>query len=167
VLLPSELLGLARLLVARGSNPPTEAQLRRAASTAYYAVFHTGARAGASRFMGAGAEAGAGFAVLYRGFNHGRMKSVCRALDVPRLASNLQRQLGRTAASQHLREFARLFVALQEARHRADYDPQVPLGHADAMELVNRAEFAIQAFDRVPNDERADVLALMLANARD
>jgi hypothetical protein len=35
------------------------------------------------------------------------------------------------------------------------------------MELVNRAEFAIQAFDRVPNDERADVLALMLANARD
>jgi hypothetical protein len=88
VLLPSELLDLARLLVARGSNPPTEAQLRRAASTAYYAVFHTVARAGASRFMGAGAEAGAGFAVLYRGFNHGRMKSVCRALDVPRLASN-------------------------------------------------------------------------------
>jgi hypothetical protein len=168
VLDSSELLDVARLLAAAGADPPpTEAQLRRAVSTAYYALFHKIAQAGACRFMGHGHERKAGYALLYRGFNHSRMKTVCRALDAPRLAPNLERQLGRLAVSQDLREFARLFVALQEARHRADYDPHAILTHADAIKSVERADSAMQAFGRVPADEQADVLALLLANPRD
>ena len=65
---PAELLGVAKLLSVTGPAPPTDAQLRRAASTAYYAVFHAVLRAAADRFMGAGQASAPGDAILYRGF---------------------------------------------------------------------------------------------------
>jgi hypothetical protein len=165
---PSELLAVARLLAASGAGEaPTEAQLRRAVSTTYYALFHKVLRAGADRFMGTGNAARPGYALIYRGFSHGRMKVVCIPLDVAALSPTLQRQLGATAVSQEMRDFASDFVALQDARLRADYDPQAVFIHSDAIDAVVQAELALQAFDRTTPDERADVLALMLAGARD
>ena len=117
--------------------------------------------------MGPGNEGKAGYALLYRGFNHNRMKAVCKALEVPRLGPNLQRQLGREAVSPDLREFAGAFVTLQEARHRAHYDPRAALTHADAIELVEFAHAAMQALGYNSATEQSDVLALMLANPRD
>jgi hypothetical protein len=83
---PSELLALSRhLSTAADPIDLTDARLRRAVSTAYYAVFHTILRAAALRFMGAGQENAAGYAILYRSFDHRHMKTVCEALDVSTL----------------------------------------------------------------------------------
>jgi hypothetical protein len=71
-------------LLAAGSR--SDAQRRRAVSTAYYAVFHHILAAAAARFMGPGTEASGGYRLLYRGFNHGRMKTVCTALTAPALS---------------------------------------------------------------------------------
>lgn len=65
-----------------------------------------------------------------------------------------------------MRAFATLFVALQEARHLADYDPLLDFSASDTEKFIRDAELAIGAFDRPEADEQADVLALMLAGPR-
>lgn len=163
---PSDLVAVARLLLSAGpATPPSEAQLRRAVSTAYYALFHKVLRAGAERFMGVGKQRSAGYGLIYRGFNHGRMKTVCASLNVATLSKTLQ-QLGRIAVSQDMRDFAGAFVALQEARHLADYDPSTVFTLSASTDLVDVADAAMTAFDRATPDERADVLALMLISPR-
>lgn len=163
----SDLLAVARLLLSAGTvQPPSEAQLRRAVSTAYYALFHKVLRAGAERFMGAGTQRSAGYSLLYRGFNHGRMKAVCDSLDVATLSKNLQQQLRRTSVSQEARNFVSAFASLQEARHLADYDPLTLFVLSDTADLVDAAEAAMAAFDQIAPEEKADLLALMLVSPR-
>ncbi len=163
----ADLLATARLLLSAGAaNPPSEAQLRRAVSTAYYAVFHKVVQAGAGRLMGSGSQGTAGYGLIYRSFNHGRMKSVCESLNVTRLSKTLQQQLGRTAVSPEMRSFAVAFTTLQEARHFADYDPSIRFILSDATGFVEEAEAAMATFDAITPGEKADILALMLANPR-
>jgi hypothetical protein len=167
MLAPTEFVEVARLLAdPRAGAPPPDAQLRRAVSTAYYAVFHAALTAAAERFMGVGKTASAGYALLYRGFNHGQMRRLCEEVDKSSLGPRLHQQLGRAAVHPELRTFATNFVGLQQLRHMADYDPHVQLFHADAVDAVSAAEQAIDALARAPDDERADFLALLLANTR-
>ena len=161
---PAGLLAVARSLLT--ATPPSEAHFRRAVSTAYCAVFHATLRSGAERLMGPGTQRSAGYGLLYRGCNHGRMKTVCEALDVPVLGRRLQEQLGRTAVSPAMRDVAQAFPILQEARHKADYDPSVVFVLSDAIDLVDLAAATIQAFDQVAPEEKADMLALMLVSPR-
>src|SRR5258708_2364680 len=74
-------------LVSNSSDEtqPTDAHLRRAVSTAYYALFHKVLRSAAQRFMGPDQERRAGFTILYRSFDHRHMKLVCLALRVSTL----------------------------------------------------------------------------------
>jgi hypothetical protein len=94
------------------------------------------------------------------------MKAVCGALSIQSLGKTAQQQLGRTSVSQDMRTFAEAFVGLQEARHRADYDPVAEFSLLDSIDLIKTAGTAMAAFDRTGNEEKADVLALMLANVR-
>ncbi len=140
---PSALLAVARLLLsAEPESPASDARLRRAVSTAYYALFHKVLQSGAECFMGPGKQRTAGYSLLYRSFNHGRMRSVCESLDVQTLSKNLQKQLGRTAVRHDMRDFAGAFVALQDERHVADYDPGRRFHPLDSEGLVYVAQFA-------------------------
>jgi uncharacterized protein (UPF0332 family) len=166
---PSELIVTARrLLHASSPFPITDGTLRRAVSTAYYALFHKVLRTGADRFMGVGTQHSSGFKLLYRGFNHGQMKKVCEELDKATMSSSFQVKLGRTSISPGMRDFATAFVQLQKARHRADYDPSppTPFSISDTNDLIDVADAAITKFDQTAADERADVLAMMLVNSR-
>ena len=161
------LLSVARLLAgSTAPQGPGDAQLRRAVSTAYYALFHHVLRRAAEQFMGPGSEGSAGYALIYRGFDHGRMKAVCEALDVPTLKEKFRFSLKRSAVGQDMRNFASTFPALQEVRHLADYHPSVVFAPSDVASLIDTAEVAIEAFDRAPADERADVMALLMVGAR-
>lgn len=163
---PSDLLAVARFLSEASTPPPSDAQLRRAVSTAYYAVFHQVLRAAANRFMGPDKEQSAGYILIYRSFDHRHVKAVCDSLDVPILRDSLKRQLGRNALSQDMRDFANIFPTLQDARHRADYDPAAVFLWDDVISLVGSANLAMEALDRADADEQADVLALMLVRTR-
>jgi hypothetical protein len=94
------------------------------------------------------------------------MKTACEALQVSTLNKKYKRCLGRTAMSQDMRDFAGAFPALQEGRHLADYDPAAQFPPSDVVSLIDAAEVAMDAFARTAPDERADVLALMMAGAR-
>lgn len=163
---PIDLLSVARRLSEPSGSQPSDAQLRRAVSTAYYALFHKVLRAAAQRFMGLGKESSAGYAILYRSFDHLHMRMTCEALDVSTLKDKLKRQLGRDAVSQDMRDFANAFSALQEARHLADYDPRDQFLPSDVSSLIDAADFAMTAFDQADSDERTDVLALMMVKTR-
>ena len=163
---PADLLSVARLLAVVRAPSQSDAQLRRAVSTAYYAVFHKLLRTAARRFMGEDQEESAGYALLYRSFDHQHMKVVCESLNVSMLKAKLQRQLGRKTVSTDMRVLASNFAMLQERRHLADYDPCAAFLPSAVASIVYAAEEAIKAFDRVAPDEQTDVLALMMVKTK-
>ena len=116
--------------------------------------------------MGAGSEHTAGFALFYRGFGHRPIREICEVLQASTMKQRYQYALRRQAVSQEARDFAGAFPALQDARHSADYDPAVEFDLPLVSYFIDEAEVAIDAFDRIPPQERADILALMLVGAR-
>jgi len=162
---PAELLNVARLL-AGGPPAPGDAQLRRAVSTAYYAVFHKILRLAAGRFVGEAHSHTAAYRLLYRGFDHGRVNEVCEAIDKPMMNKAFRDSLGRAAVSAEMRDFAGAFHSLRDARHSADYDPGYRLTTIVVDRIIQMAETAMADLDAVPAEELADVLALMMVKTR-
>jgi hypothetical protein len=165
---PSELLAVARhLSTGDDETQPSDARLRRAVSTAYYALFHKVLRAAAQRFMGPNQEQRAGFTVLYRSFDHRHMKMVCLALRVSTLNDRYGKLLQKDAVSQAARDFAGAFAALQDVRQLADYDPVVEFVPAQVSALIDSADAAMAAFDRIVPEELTDILALLMVRTRE
>lgn len=164
---PAELLAVAGLLSApRAQKPPSQAQLRRAVSTAYYALFHKVLQAAAERFVGLHQQNSGAYNILYRSFDHGYMKKVCDDLQLSTLKDRTKIQLHRSSISQDARDFAGSFPALQEVRHAADYDPTAQFLRSVVVSLVDGAAVAVAAFDRMPPDEKADILALLMVRSK-
>ena len=129
-----ELLATARTLATAGAARPRQADLKRAISTAYYAVFHALARDAADPLVGAGARARPEWARVHRALDHGAAKNACQAVKAGPLAP--------------------VFVDLQEARHKADYDPTFRVNRADAIGWCAQADGAVVALRAVPKAER-------------
>ncbi len=163
---PDGLLAVARLLLDETTAPATDARVRRAVSTAYYALFHNTLRAAAERFAGPGHDTGAAYGLIYRSFDHRRMAEVCGKLRASTLSDAMKRQLRRDSISQDMRDFASAFPAMQEERHLADYDPAAEFEAAGARDLIGTAENAIAAFGRALPEEQADILALFMVKPR-
>jgi hypothetical protein len=123
-------------------------------------------RAGAERFMGKEQAQAVGFSILYRAFDHGRMKKTCEMLQASTLNRKYQDHLGTSAVSKPMRDFANTFIALQDVRHLADYDPVIRFLPSDVSPLIAAAEAAMEAFAGVSSDERTGVLALMMVGVR-
>ena len=164
---PDELLDVALLLAIQAPGAePNQAQIRRAVSTAYYAVFHAVLRRAADQFIGHDQSHAVAYALVYRAFVHGRMKEVCQVIDKPSLSAPNQEKLKRTAFGSPMRFFATAFVELQDARHRADYDPHAVLGPSDAERACAVAKFGMEMLASADLEESRDVLALMLSAGR-
>ncbi len=116
--------------------------------------------------MGPNQQSTGGFSLLYRGFDHNRMKKICMDMQVSTLQDKYKRALGKESLSQDMRDFAGVFPELQEARHLADYHPTAGFPFSQVSSLIDAAEAAIQSFDKAPPAEQADVLALLLVGIR-
>jgi hypothetical protein len=146
-------LTLARDLVDRNQSVPIEAELRRAVSTAYYALFHLLIHEATTRLVA--------IAVLRprvaRSFDHRVMNGVCK--DYVNLTLNAAGQYVSTAGQiipQQLWDIASAFIALQEARLQADYNTSATLTHGQADIDVMRAEAAFLDWSAVHTDPAAD-----------
>ena len=109
---PNELIATCYKLVPQSADPPpSEADLRRAVSAAYYAVFHTLAASNAELIAGQPQSGISAYAWerVYRRLDHGRAQNNLRAV------LNLLSPAGEN--------FARAFIELQDLRREADYDP--------------------------------------------
>jgi uncharacterized protein (UPF0332 family) len=147
---PSQLLSVAAQLAeppARGA--PQQARLRRAVSTAYYALFHTFIAAATDLLIGASARHSQRYLIVYRSFEHKRMADACRQV----LNGTLKTEAG-TQFDATIQGSASAFVELQGNRHDADYDPTTKIALSDAQTAVAKARAAVAMLQASPDGER-------------
>jgi len=165
--LADDLLTQAKHLARREPNRPKQASLRRAVSTAYYALFHLLASDGARKL--APAQPDRLRARVQRAFDHRTMKEVCAKYGLAASASNLPPHLADLTIAPFEPEFSRIgdaFVELQEARHRADYDVATPFDRNDVLQKIDLVERAFSDWDAVRSEVNANVfLAALLLNS--
>ena len=152
---PSELLDTCRKLVPQSADPPpTQADLRRAISTAYYAVFHTLAASNAELIAGQPQSSISAYAWerVYRRLDHGRAQNNLRAV------LNLLSPPGAF--------FARTFIELQGMRQEADYDPNFSITYTRTLNTIGQAETAISNFAQLTQEERRLLVAQSMFDRR-
>jgi uncharacterized protein (UPF0332 family) len=143
---PEDLLEQAQHLATRDPRRPKRANLRRAVSTAYYALFHLLV-----------SEAVGNWRIepqrnaLARAFEHGRMKKACNNCK---------------SGNANLMDVADAFVELQDARHKADYDNAIVLTRLEAVKLIERAESAFRHWRVVRGTREAQDLLLSMLTDR-
>lgn len=153
--LANNFLDQARLLATVDPRRPKQANLRRAASAAYYALFHllTGEVAGLFA-----SEVGL-IARICRTINHTDMKRVSTQVLNNRLPRSVQAP-GGSLTPADLRIVAEAFIRLQDVRHEADYDRQRVFRRDEVQQLLRVARNAFDAWNRV---RRTDDARLYLA----
>jgi len=167
--LPQQLIEQARHLASRGTGGrPRQDHLRRAASTAYYALFHFLIDQTCRSFLGtpSGAEARALHAVLARAFDHASMKRVCVAFGAASLPVRFRPGLGARPIPTDLSRVSDIFTTLQERRHSADYDRLRRFQRQEVLTLIDEAERAMQLWPSVRPTQagRLFMLALLVGD---
>jgi uncharacterized protein (UPF0332 family) len=117
--LAADLLDQAQHLAHLDPRRPKQANLRRAISTAYYALFHLLVAECVQKIAPRNPATLA--ARVARSLAHSEMKEVCLQISRANRGAIWIELLPR-GSSVPLRRVAEAFVELQEARHRADYD---------------------------------------------
>lgn len=152
---PNELIATCHKLVPQSTDPlPSEADLRRAVSTAYYAVFHTLAASNAELIAGQPQSGVSAYAWerVYRRLDHGRAQNNLRAV------LNLLSPAGEN--------FARAFIELQNLRLEADYNPNAVIIRSDAVNAIAQAKTAIGNFAQLTQEERRLLVAQSMFDRR-
>ncbi len=141
---PLDLLATADVLLKAGNGKPTQSNLRRAHSTAYYGLFHCLARECADTLLGGdGAKRSRhAWRQIYRALDHGKAKDAC----------NQHKVLAKF--SKPIEDFANLFNSMQVKRHEADYDPHISLFKSDVVNDVALVKQAIIDFKGQPIKDR-------------
>ena len=148
---------LARQLATLdGSGKPRQATLRRAVSTAYYAVFHALCDACVKATVGwkRRPRFWAPISPIYRAVDHGGAKRVFFQVR------------SRRDATEELRRLADVFIALQDARLRADYDPETRFIRDRVLEYVDEAEEALSLLNELQPDVRLELVVQLMTRHR-
>ncbi len=160
---PEQLLEQAEHLLRRDPRRPTQANARRATSTAYYALFHFLADEAGRCFVGGRSSKRALRAAVARALEHGSLRSACERIASRGAPANLPAALRGcwdVSISPELQQVAETLASLQELRHRADYDRATPIRRAQASSSVFAARQAMRSWKRIRDEE---VAAFLLA----
>ena len=137
-----------RSLTELDRRRPTQANLRRAVSTAYYAVFHSLAQTAADMLIGR--KRTSAWHQVYRALEHGNAKNACL---------NKQAMQG---FPREIQEFAKKFVASQNARHQADYSREANYDRQETLAAIDKAEDVIDKFEAADREQRLGFIAHVL-----
>jgi len=159
--LAQDLLKQANHLATYEGDSPTQASLRRAVSTAYYALFHLLLEDASQRWQGS-PEARHGLA---RAFGHGQMNEASLQFreatwqdwfgDLRQIPPDVRRVAG-------------AFVILQDERHTADYDNHKQWSPKQVQDVLDTAQAAFQDWQSIHTDPMAGnyLLAMLLKEQR-
>lgn len=155
---PRHLLEQAERLASEGKGRPRQSDLRRAVSTAYYAIFHLLTQE-CSRRITTVAELRP---LIARTLNHSEMKKVAAAFANNQLSEDVRSALTTITISTDLQLVARTFAKRQESRHTADYDSRSDsdFSRQDALAEVRRAREAFAVWERIRNDEEVEIFLI-------
>lgn len=145
-----ELIGASRLLA---SGQPSQEALRRAISTAYYAMFHALAASNADLIVGPRTQANqSDWTTTYRSLRHFRAENPLYGW--PHLFS------------QPIQNFAVVIAGIKRQRENADYNPNATFVQTQVITWIDRAQRAIIDFNAASPQERSMVAAATLAGQR-
>lgn len=149
---PTDLIDQARFLAKRSPRKPRLADLCRAQSAAYYALFHKLCFLCAGSLLGvtSAAQQQKKWVSLYRKLDHRDAKKCCQNLK------------SIEAISPDLAGPAQLFVALQEKRHSSDYDPAYRPRKSVVLYDIEQAALAIVQIDTLPEVKRREFALFLL-----
>lgn len=163
--LHTDLLDQAQKLVLAAIRDDSEAGLRRAVSTAYYALFHL-LLTEAAAMMAPPQPPGLRLQAR-RAFSHSEMRAVCAlfASGIGPKAKSLPptMRLLVDPIEKQLLAVIRAFELLQNARTTADYDLAFSVTELWALEEVERAKEAFANWEGVRTSPNAAVFLLALA----
>ncbi len=142
-------------LAAREPGQPRQTKLKRIVSDLYYALFHALCRQVADLHVGATAviRSSKRYALMYRALDHSRIKKVMQ--DVAKVGD----------ASEEAVLVAATFIALQEARHKADYDPHARFRLSQVKAFASDTRRAISVLGH-GFTEKELLLTRLIANSR-
>ena len=132
---PHDLIQTARRLAEPGAAQPTQADLRRAVSTAYYAQFHCLAGTAADLLAGDSPDSPE-WRQVYRALEHSKARSACQQQGVMR------------TFPMEVQRFAKAFIELQKARQKADYAFEGAYSQREVLVVIDTAEDAIDRFEQ-------------------
>ncbi len=144
------MINTSRLLA---TGQPTQEALRRAVSTAYYAMFHTLATSNAELTEGPRTQSNqAAWTATYRSLRHARAGSMLQGW--PHLFSPA------------VRNFAVIIDGMKRQREDADYNPDAAFTQQQVATWIANAEQAIADFNSAPVQERSLAAIATLAGQR-
>lgn len=160
------LLEQARHLANRERKRPRQASLRRAVSTAYYALFHLLISEATLNWKRVDQRT-----LLARFFEHGKMRAASE-----RQRGECNRFINSTPppapgreleCMQHLHLVADTFIEAQQQRHAADYDNARPWDREEARTLISQVESAFESWRAIRDEPAAHAyLISLLGNPR-
>lgn len=155
-----QLIAISRLLAeppAQGEvrGRPQQARLRRAISTAYYAMFHALAESNSNTLIGSTRDLrnSVEWTRTYRALDHGRARNQMNSSEISQFPVRML-------------DFAYTFVDLQRQRHDADYNPHATFTRSDTFSAIGRAEDAIQGLIEGSTRKRRALAAMVLFATR-
>jgi uncharacterized protein (UPF0332 family) len=159
-----DLLEQARHLANRERKEPRQASLRRAVSTAYYALFHLLI-----------AEATLNWKrVEYRDalahvFEHGKMKSACRKKmgELAAYYKTNRRAGSELTVAQHVYRVAEAFVEAQNSRHAADYDNSRAWTRTTVKAEIESVADAFESWRAIRNESVAQAFLVSLFGGKE
>lgn len=159
-LLARDLIKTAEYLVSVSNRKPRQADLRRAISTAYYALFHSLCNNCANCFVGKGPDyPKAAWQRAYRALSHGFAKEACNQNKANRL--NILEKF-----PDEIQDFAIQFYNMQIKRHNADYDPMFKAEKSTVQADIDTVKEAIRGFEEAPLSDRRAFATLVLFQDR-
>jgi len=150
-----DLLEQSRHLANREPKRPRQASLRRAISTAYYALFHLLTTAAVSNWKNVWQRP-----VLARAFEHRRMNDACSR------ARHKEFPNPKDASVRHLKGVAKTFGDLQQHRHTADYDNSKKWTRTEVLAQIESAQAAFDSWDVIADERIAQDFLLQLLMPR-
>jgi len=152
---PLDLISSARLLINSGKGKPSQVNLRRSLSSAYYAMFHCLARTSADLLVGGpnAEKSKHAWRQVYRAVEHNATKNACKDQVIRQFPKPIE-------------DFANIFVTMQTKRHSADYDPFFTLAKSEVLHDIDTIENAINIFDGAPSKDKRAFCAFILFKKR-
>ncbi len=139
------------LLDREHPQPPKQASLRRAVSTAYYGLFHLPIDEAVGNW-GVARQ----LSILARTFEHRAMKKVCEE-HLKNFYSS-----GQPASGVKLKDVAQTFSELQQKRETADYDNSYQWTHVNAESWLDKASVAFLNWREIRMEDEAQDFLLSL-----
>jgi len=158
-----DLLELARHLANLEPVNPRQACLRRAVSTAYYALFHLLISEAALNWARPELRSELG-----RIFGHGRMKSASVETRSG-LAARLKKSppsAPEMAVLKYLHHVTDTFIEVQQRREEADYDTGKEWTQTDVVTLIDTVETAFQSWKAIRQEPVAQAYLVSLLGKR-